>query len=134
MARTKGLAILAAGIGIVFAATSAIAQSGTGSGNRPATPPGSGASPPSSSTTTPKPAPKPSMRELLKKGYEIVAVTVSGPGLPDRDRQRPQESADSRSSLQKGRKIAACQYSSINWIALAKVSVEGTTQCDVYPK
>ena len=75
----------------------------------------------------------PSLKSLLASGYEIKSVTfipsdASAPlGL---DPKMPQVLV----TLQRGAAIAACEYLASNWISLVAGSMEGTTQCDVYPK
>jgi hypothetical protein len=73
------------------------------------------------------------MRELLRKDYQIVAVTVVSPDVLSAmgdDPKNPQMLV----TLQKGRKLATCYYYTGNWISLVKGSIEGTTQCNIYPK
>jgi hypothetical protein len=126
--------------GLAIAVVSSMATSALASQSRPAPAPPGGAAPPSasppsaasppSSSTTPS---LPSLRTLLKKGYEIVAVTVIAPDVltaMGNDPKNPQILV----SLQKGRKLAACQYYSGNWMSLVANSIEGTSQCSVYPK
>jgi hypothetical protein len=75
----------------------------------------------------------PSIKSLLAAGYEIRSVTfipVDALGPLGIDPKTPQVIV----TLQRGAAIAACEYLAVNWIGLVAGSMEGTTQCDVYPK
>lgn len=78
------------------------------------------------------PAPSPSFKQLIGEGFEIKAVTI----VPsDVLKAASIEDTTPRAvvSLQKGPLSAACVYNAANWWNQVPASMEGTTQCTVYP-
>jgi hypothetical protein len=74
----------------------------------------------------------PSFKELIESGFEIRNVLLI-PGdqmhLLDQSRTLPEFAV----SLQRGAAAAVCEFSFSAWNNQIKTSLEGRTQCSVYP-
>jgi hypothetical protein len=74
----------------------------------------------------------PSFKELIESGFEIKNVLLL-PGdqmhLLDQTRTLPEFAV----SLQRGAATAVCEFSFSGWNNQIKASLEGRTQCSVYP-
>jgi hypothetical protein len=114
MTRTSIIGAVVLGA-VAAAATAAIAQQ-----------PGQRAAPsaPAAASST-----KPSFKDILGAGYEIKAVTY----VPKEGISTTATDPAVLVTLQKGSALAVCEFYPGNWSSALPSSLEGTSQCDLYP-